>query len=381
MVKVLLIQDSMSDHVLIRSFLPRCCVVFHSPVVEEALPLLRKSVFDAVIAGPSVNEKYYEHLIKTLQSCVLRPELIVLSRTAEGGSGLGKLEESGGLFLFLPDDIKKFEAKMSSVVSEKLRLMTSRENLHIRERMSILVGESEKMIQVKSNILKYSTAPGPVLIYGESGTGKEIAAKLLHDFSGRSDKIYHALNAGSIPAGLCETELFGAEDGAYTGAVKRPGCFEYADGGTLFLDEIGELGLGVQAELLRVLENGQVKRIGGNRHIKTDIRLISATNRNLLEAAGAREFRKDLLFRINMFQITIPPLRERKEDIPELLICFSDKLRADRPDKYYEFSDSFINRLYDHNWPGNVRELRNVFHRAVYSSDSEVLTADTLQFD
>ncbi|MBI9107259.1 MAG: sigma-54-dependent Fis family transcriptional regulator [Spirochaetales bacterium] len=385
MIKILLIEKKISDRILIQSYLPDCCTLISILDPAEASGILEKSLVDVVIAGPSVHENHYVRLSRAAagQRAVGLLSIFSRDRGAERAAeaAFGCYPNLRTIFSIMPSDSRLIEGIIAEIISRKLGKISGGEDDCLFNRMSMLIGESAPISRLKSDILRYSTAPGPVLISGESGTGKEIVARLIHDFSYRSEKLYYALNAGAIPSGLSESELFGAEAGAYTGAVKRKGCFEYADGGTLFLDEVGELDKDVQVEFLRVLETGRVRRVGGNKQVKTDVRLVTATNKNLNAAVRAGSFRQDLLFRINVFQIKIPPLRDHKEDIPDLLRHFSGQLRSKRPDKCYMFSDSFINGLFEHDWPGNIRELRNVFHRAVYASDSEVLTAESLQFD
>jgi len=385
MIKVLLIEKNLSERILIQTYLPVYCTSKIVSEITEAVEFLRKSSVDVVIAGSSVNEKLYSRLVKTILTQNHRGLLSILSRDSEAEpaavSEFKNLIHTATMFSLIPAGLEILGHRIEELVGSKLQSKTSSDDEYFYNKMSVLVGESDAITRLKSEILKYCNAPGPVLITGESGTGKEIVSRLIHDFSDRREKLYYALNAGAIPSGLSESELFGSEAGAYTGALRRKGCFEHADGGTLFLDEIGELEKHVQVEFLRVLETGDVRRIGGNNQISTDVRLVTATNRNLGEAVNAGRFRQDLFFRINVFPIKIPPLREHKEDIPELLRHFSGQLKHDRPDKYCIFSDSFIDGLIEHNWPGNIRELRNVFQRAVYASDSEILTADSLYFD
>jgi DNA-binding NtrC family response regulator len=385
MVKVLIIERNLSERVLIQSLLPDHCVHFIAPAFFEAAEMLEHSSTDVIVAGPSVGRDEYLKLTETVGKYKNTWLFIILSRTSgdrvQAEHVFKILLHTDGLFSIVPPAPDFIKNSIEDLVRERLRSIPGRRDNYLYDKMSVLVGESELMSGLKSDVVRLSTAPGPVLITGESGTGKEIVARLVHDFSFRKEQLYYALNAGAIPLGLSESELFGSETGAYTGAVRRKGCFEHADGGTLFLDEIGEIEKHIQVEFLRVLETGCIRRIGGNRQIKIDVRLIAATNRNLAEAVSTGQFRQDLLFRINMFQIKIPPLREHKEDIPDLIGHFSSQLKQQRPDKYYTFSDSFIDGLFDHSWPGNIRELRNVFHRAVYASDSEVLTSDSLQFD
>ena len=381
MVKILLIEQSLSNRILIQSRVPDYCTVITVPEPSEAVSLLSVTVVDAVIAGPSAAAEK----LSALNGFITGDEsvdLIVLSKKSENddaADGSGTVKLRGIKTLGIPEELDKIDHILSAIVSKKLRKMTADERHLINRRMSKLVGSSDSMIRVKTEILSLCNAPGPVLISGESGTGKEIVAGLLHEFSERGEECYNTVNAGAFQRGLSAAELFGATAGAYTGAVNRQGYFEYTSGGTLFLDEIGDVELSVQTELLRVLETGKVRKLVANSHRSVDVRLLCATNKNLAGEAEAGRFRRDLLYRIDVFRIQIPPLRERKEDIPDLLMYFSDQLRRDRPNKYYDVSDSFINRRFDYDWPGNVRELRNVFHRAVYSSDSGVLTADSIK--
>ncbi len=214
-----------------------------------------------------------------------------------------------------------------------------------------------------------------VLITGESGTGKELMAKAIHHNSPRRDKPFIAVNCPSIPETLIESELFGHEKGAFTGAVAaKPGKFELADGGSLFLDEIGDLKFDLQAKLLRVLQEHEIERVGGTKTIPVDVRVLAATNQNLGDLVANGQFRQDLFYRLNVIPITIPPLRQRPEDIPLLAEHFVKKY-ADKPTR---IDPEFLKELMRYNWPGNVRELENIVQRAVVLSTSDVLTGDDI---
>ena len=220
-----------------------------------------------------------------------------------------------------------------------------------------LVGSSEEMAKLIQAIEKMAASNAMALIMGETGTGKELVARALHDLSDRAAAPFVAINCGAISPELVESELFGHEKGAFTGAgSQRKGTFEQADGGTLFLDEIGELSLGLQPKLLRVLESGEIRRVGAQNTITVDVRVVAATHRNLKAEAESGNFRSDLLYRLYVFPLLVPPLRARKEDVPELAEYFS----GDRE----SFTGPAMKRLVDHDWPGNVRELKNVLERA-----------------
>jgi DNA-binding NtrC family response regulator len=238
-----------------------------------------------------------------------------------------------------------------------------------------LVGESRALKELKALIARFAAADSPVLIQGESGTGKELAAAAICGLSPRREGPFEAINCGAIPDTLVEAELFGSEKGAYTDATTRAGCFERADGGTVFLDEIGELPAKAQSSLLRVLEFKRVRRVGGTRQIPLNIRILSATNRNLREEVEAGRFRDDLYYRINVLFLRVPPLRQRARDIPLLCAHFLNAKRSD-----LRLHPAAVEKLLSHSWPGNVRELRNVIERAAVLSEGSEIEAGNIQF-
>ena len=242
-----------------------------------------------------------------------------------------------------------------------------------------MVGNGAAFAAVKRQIEVVAPTDATVLITGESGTGKDVVARAIHSASSRRDRPLVTVNCAAIPTSLAETELFGHEEGAFTGAMKaRAGRFEQADGGTIFLDEIGELSLEVQAKLLRVIQEREVERVGGGEPIKIDVRIIAATNRDLQELIRADRFREDLYFRFAVFPIHLPPLRSRLDDLPELVDHFV-KLAADRfRVPLRRVTTEVIRRLADHDWPGNVRELQHAIERAMIVSTGELLSIDTI---
>jgi two-component system nitrogen regulation response regulator GlnG len=221
-----------------------------------------------------------------------------------------------------------------------------------------------------------------VLLVGESGTGKELVARAIYQHSHRAGKSFLAVNCAAIPETLLESELFGYEKGAFTGATKRKiGKFQQADGGTLFLDEIGDMSLSTQAKLLRVLQEGTFERLGGDETIQCDIRIIAATNKYLEEAIAAKAFREDLYYRIKVITINLPPLRARKEDLPDLIQYFITKHRAQMKGELVSLAPETQQLLKDYDWPGNVRELENVLKRAILLCKSNVITPDIIAND
>jgi DNA-binding NtrC family response regulator len=237
------------------------------------------------------------------------------------------------------------------------------------------VGESRAMREVLALVERVAPSRASVVVTGESGTGKEMVARAVHQLSGRRDKAFVAINCSAIPASLMESEIFGHERGAFTGAdQRRLGCFELADGGTLFLDEVGEIPLELQAKFLRVLEEGRLRRLGGRHEVEVDVRVVAATNRDLRELVRQGSFREDLFFRLNVFHLPLPPLRDRPEDVPALVEQFVRRYAAEAGKEVTGVSPRALRLLRDHRWPGNIRELRNCIERAVLLCDGTQLT-------
>ena len=241
-----------------------------------------------------------------------------------------------------------------------------------------IVTRSAKLQRIMKEAELHAGSDMPVLITGESGTGKELLARLIHNAGPRKTKAMITLNCAALPETLMESELFGYEKGAFTGAAERKtGKIELADGGTLFLDEIGEMSPGMQAKLLRVLQEGLFYRVGGNEPISVDIRIISATNRDIEEDVGSGKFREDLYYRMNVVQMRVPPLRERKEDIPLIAQHYLNLFKSERGLPDLTISKSAMNRMLQYDWPGNIRELRNAVERAVVmGNDREIVPED-----
>lgn len=241
------------------------------------------------------------------------------------------------------------------------------------------IGAGEKMQLVKQKISQVAKLNTVVLIKGETGTGKDLVARSIHSFSNRAAAPFVTLNCSALPGNLIESELFGFEKGSFTGAVNnKEGLFELADGGTIFLDEIGEMSIEFQAKLLRVLQNGEFYRIGGLKPINVDVRIIAATNRNLEDSINTGKFRSDLFYRLNIFPISLPPLRERQEDIPELVKHFLEKFHKKLGIEITSVSDKVMRMLLNHTWPGNIRELEGLIERSVILSTNGELNLHEL---
>ena len=259
------------------------------------------------------------------------------------------------------------------IVNENLLL---KEELAVRRGAPQLVGEDPALRKVFQSLQRAAATDTTVLIEGESGTGKELFARSLHALSERTAQPFVAINCAAIPETLLETELFGHEKGAFTGAVARkPGKFEMAHRGTLFLDEIGDLPLSLQAKILRALEEKRFERVGGTASVQVDVRLVAATNRGLRNQVAARRFREDLFFRLSVFPIVVPPLRERKGDIIRLARYFVDRLCRDMKKRPLSLTPEAIITLQEYHWPGNVRELQNCIERAVILAEGDAIQA------
>lgn len=311
---------------------------------------------------------------------------LVIIITAHGSERMAVEAVKSGAYDYLS---KPFELDDLRLVVKNAAetVQLRRENYSLRKRIEIersargaLIGNSEGMKRVRSMIEKVAETDATVLVRGESGTGKELVAREIHERNSvRRNGAFVAVNCAALPAELIESELFGHEKGAFTGAAaRREGKFEQADGGTLFLDEIGDMSSNVQAKLLRALEERRIERLGGNESIPVDVRIISATHRPLEQEIANGNFRADLFYRLRVVTIEIPPLRERREDIPVLAEKFAKAAAEHFELPARALGQSALRRLVDYDWPGNVRELKNTIERAVIMAEGEELTANDL---
>jgi DNA-binding NtrC family response regulator len=350
---------------------------------EEALRQVSEAEVDLVLLDLNLGPRSGLEVLAALRE--IDPELLVIIIT-----GYGTVESAvEALKMGAYDYIKKpFKADAIRLIV-KLALETRslrREVRHLRRESKGLpanlemIGTSPAMMQVYHQVrevAKHETAT--VLITGESGTGKELVARAVHDLSRRKERPFVEINCGSLPFNLLETELFGHERGAFTDAkTRKVGLFEEAAGGTIFLDEIGEMDMGLQVKLLRVLEDRRIRRLGGTRNIDIDARVVAATNRDLKRAIESREFREDLYYRLNVFPIHLPPLRERREDIPPLLDHFIRRFSREFRKNIREVSRDALDLLRRYHWPGNVRELRNLVERICIMHHDEVIRPECL---
>ncbi len=307
------------------------------------------------------------------------PDLPVIVMTAFGSiqDAVAAMKEGALDFLAKPVDPEHLLLMVERALVQR-RLAAEnillKEELAARRGAPLIVGEDPKLKQVGVALHRAAATDATVLIEGESGTGKELFARALHALSPRADAPFVAINCAAIPETLLETELFGYEKGAFTGAgARKPGRFELAHRGTLFLDEIGDLPLALQAKILRALEEKRFERVGGTVLLQVDVRVVAATNRNLRAAVAARQFREDLYFRLSVFPITVPPLRERPGDIPILAAHFVERFSRDVNKRTLSLSSSAIDELVAYPWPGNVRELQNCIERAVILTEGDTI--------
>ncbi len=321
-------------------------------------------------------------LLKPLAASV--PEAAVILLTAHGSieTAVSAMREGAYDYMTKPVDPRRLRVLVEKAV-EKVQVNREvtvlRRQLKETRGLGPLLGVSPGMQEIYRLIEMAAPSPAPVLILGETGTGKELVARTIHELSQRAKGPFVAVNCSAIPETLLESELFGHEKGAFTGAMaRRPGYFELADGGTIFLDEIAEMSPNLQAKYLRVLQDSQVRRIGGHDEVSVDVRVICATNKDVTKAVQEGTFREDLYYRVNVLTIPLPPLRRRPEDISLLAEAFMTEFNDKYERQVRGMDEAALKLLRDHAWPGNVRELRNVIERAVVSCDDGLITADCL---
>jgi DNA-binding NtrC family response regulator len=337
----------------------------------RAVELIRTESFDVILSDVVMPGKSGVELLEDLKKAGVKTPIVLISGQANIEMAV-KATKLGALdFLEKPISTDK----LLVTVENALRLSRLEdENRELRHRLGKheLVGSGPAMKKLISQIERVAASETRVCILGETGTGKELVARAIHEKSPRHEHPFITLNCAAVPAELIESELFGHEKGAFTGAaVKHLGKFEQADGGTLFLDEIGDMPVAMQAKLLRVLEEGEVERVGGDKPIKVNVRVVVATHRNLEDLVKQNAFRRDLFHRVYVFPLTLPPLRERPEDFSELVAHFARQVAAQNGWKEKIFTEEAISELRKYGWPGNVRELRNIVERLILLATDE----------
>lgn len=344
----------------------------------EGVSWLEKDIFDLIITDIKMPGVDGFGLLAKAQK--ISPESVVIMITAFGTmeSALEAMKLGAYDYIHKPfkiDEIRLIVRNALDRKNLKTEVSLLRETVKNTCEIENIIGKSHKMRELLAMVPKVASTNSNVLITGDSGTGKELVASALHNLSPRAEKNFVAINCATFPEGLLESEIFGHMRGAFTGAVQnKQGLFEVADEGTLFLDEIGEMPHNLQSKLLRAIETGTFRRVGGTTDVKVDVRIIAATNKDLREECEAGNFREDLYFRLNVIPLHVPPLSERKEDIPLLVDHFLKKYSETTK----QFSGSAMSLLMNHHWKGNVRELENMVERILLLAEKDVITAADL---
>lgn len=384
MTKILIIDDEPLQREILHTILSdEGYEVSTASNLEEARESLRSNNPEIILTDLKLGNDNGIEILKDISHEPFTPSVIVITAFGTIPSAVEAIKRGAFDYLTKPVDreillltIKKAEERIN-LIKDNLRL---REELYGQFKIDGIVGKSKKMLQVIDIVRKVTPTSATVLIYGDSGTGKELIAKAIHYNSPRKDKPFIAINCAAIPENLMESELFGYEPGAFTGAtVRKIGLIEAANGGTLFLDEIAELSPNLQSKLLRVLQDKEVRRLGGKESIKIDTRIIAATNKNLSEEVAKGKFREDLYYRLNVVTVRVPPLRERKEDIPELVNFFIEKYTKEFGKRVTGIEEKALQALIDYPWPGNIRQLETIIERAIIICEGEKITLKDIQ--
>ncbi len=370
---------------LVRALERRCGHVEAAATADEAMRLLDSRHFDLVILDHTMPGKSGLDWLQELRDAGFLQEAVLITAFADLDMAIRALRAGAGDFILKPFRINQI---LNAIARCFDRAHLRRENFVLRRQLGArnaaagggdgLVGDSSAIRSIRGIVQRLAPLPTTVLITGESGTGKEVTARALHNLSPRAVSPFVPVNCGAIAPEIIESEFFGHIKGAFTGAASsREGLFFYAQGGTLFLDEVGELPPAMQTKLLRVIEDKKIRPVGAEREIPVDVRIIAATNRDLAQEVAAGRFRQDLYYRLNVMQIHIPPLRDRREDIAPLANHFMRLVSAQLGVASLALSSHVIERMHDYDWPGNARELRNVIERSLILGNFPYACMDT----
>jgi nitrogen regulation protein NR(I) len=375
---VLIIDDEKDVHYSFRRLLEKEPLeILSAESGDEGIRLARKTPPDLVVMDIRMGHQSGLDTLKELRQ--FNPKQVVIMMTAYGTSqtAIEAMKLGAYDYVLKPFDIPQLKTLLFEALAaaQAMKQMVSfPTKLSPEETRQSIVGNSPAMQQVYKLIGQVAPTNTTILITGESGTGKELVARAIYQNGSRVNKPFIAINCAAIPENLLESELFGHEKGAFTGALaQRIGKFEQCDGGTLFLDEIGDMPLTTQTKILRVLQEGEISRVGHNQSIKTDVRIIAATNKDLWQAVQHKQFREDLFYRLNVVRINLPPLRERTSDVSLLVGYFINKFRLKHPTGPSQISDDALAAIQRHPWPGNVRELENCIQRAMVLASGNVI--------
>jgi DNA-binding NtrC family response regulator len=371
--KVLVVDDkaSMRD-MLAMALTAKGMDVTQAENGQKALEIARANKFDAIVSDLLMPKLDGLGLLRALAEKGEPPPFIMITAHGSVKDAVEAMSLGAADFMEKPFELAEFEFKVERAIAEGRH--ETAPQAAATSALPHMIGNSPQLAEVADIVTRAARSTVPVLILGESGTGKELVARAVHDLSPRASKPFVAVHAGALAPGVLESELFGHEKGAFTGAdAQRKGRFETAEGGTLFLDELGEIPPSTQVKLLRVLQDRTFERVGGAETLRTDVRLVCATNRNLREMVKQGGFREDLFYRVNVVTVTLPPLRERTGDIPALAKHFLGKEGAN-----LELPEDVMARLQHYHWPGNVRELENVIRRCIALTTGSALRVEDL---
>lgn len=382
MTKILIIDDEKSIRHTLREILE-----YEKYEIEEAengkvgLEKLKEKDFDAVLCDVKMPEMDGIEVLENARELDHVPQFIMISAHGNIDTAVEATKKGAFDFIQKPPDLNRLLVTIKNAL-DKSNLIQETKVLKKKVSKSLeIVGESDAIAEVKKTIEKVSATEARVLITGENGTGKELVANAIHKLSSRNKKPLVEVNCAAIPSELIESELFGHEKGSFTSAIKqRIGKFEQADLGTLFLDEIGDMSLSAQAKVLRALQENKITRVGGEKEIKVNVRVLAATNKNLKEEIQAKRFREDLYHRLSVILVKVPPLNKRAEDIPLLVDKFLGDIAGEYGTAKKDIDDKAINQLKKGQWTGNIRELRNVVERLVIMSDSKITLEDVKKY-
>ena len=346
----------------------------------EALQLVKDQEYDAIFCDIKMPEMDGIEVLEAVKQLCDTP-VIMISGHGTIDTAVDAIKKGAFDFIQKPPDLNRLLITLRNAL-DKQNLSTENKALkRAVKRQNEMVGESDAMMDVKDMIEKVAPTNARVLITGENGTGKELVARQLHELSSRNYGPFIEVNCAAIPSELIESQLFGHEKGSFTSAIKtRKGDFELADGGTLFLDEIGDMSLAAQAKVLRALQENKITRVGGEKEIPVNVRILAATNKNLKEEIEKGNFREDLYHRLSVIVINVPPLRERKDDIPLLVNNFVEIIAQNMGKATPTFTDEALEELKKFKWTGNIRELHNIVERLVILSGSEITKNDVLRY-
>ncbi len=383
-IQILLVEDEADQRKIIQSILlSEKYQVDAVATAEEAVNILNHRSIDLVISDWQLPGMNGELLLKKISQIAPSCGFILITAHSDASHAINVIRDGADDYLPKPFDKQSLLFTVKKLIYTKSleneNQQLKQQSKH-RDKLVDMLGHSTAMNRLFTRIEKAAPTSATLLISGESGTGKELAARAIHQLSNRSKNIFLPVNCAAIPESLAEAELFGAEKGSYTGANKtRLGKFEAADHGTIFLDEIGELPLILQSKLLRFLQEGTITRVGSNDEIKLNVRVVAATNRNLMEEVENGNFREDLYYRLNVIPVTIPPLRQRQEDVSLLISHFLQHFCKQYQSEKKSLSSSALKMLLAYPWPGNVRQLRNSLERLVLLSFGDTISAEDVE--